>query len=83
MSEGEVVPGGWHPQLPLPHPVRDVCNHEIDKSTMPIWDPRVGKLWVCKKCGVRVYEAKMHHAAVGKKVHMSKKDRLRQRKDNV
>jgi hypothetical protein len=55
------------------------CSHEIDEGALPEWDPRFGKVYVCKKCGGKVFKPSYYHPMPGKKQHRSKKERRRSR----
>lgn len=55
----------------------EACQHEVDEKSLPEWDPRLGKVYRCTMCGARVFRQAMYHPAVGKRVHMSKKERRR------
>jgi hypothetical protein len=53
------------------------CKHEVDTDAVPDWSPRTGKLWVCKLCGKKVYREVHPAPPLGKKLHVSKKERRR------
>jgi hypothetical protein len=68
----------------LPSPFSSVglefgCKHEVDEGAFPDWDPRHGKVWVCKFCGAKVYKNVKYIPPVGKKLHISKKERRRRK----
>lgn len=58
-----------------------VCQHEIDEKSLPEWDKRVGKVYKCVKCGAKVYKEQVHIPKPGERVHASKKERRRRRKE--
>jgi hypothetical protein len=55
------------------------CRHEVDEDSFPGWDPKLGKVWVCRLCGEKVFKRALYNPLPGKKVRMSKKERRRQR----
>lgn len=55
------------------------CPHEVDFSAFPEWDPKVGQTRICKLCGERVYQPKVYYPPLGEKIHLSKKERRRQK----
>ena len=60
----------------------DICKHEIDEKALPEWKPSLGKVWTCIKCGAKVHKEKPYYAVPGKRVHMSKKQRRRERRSD-
>jgi hypothetical protein len=60
-------------------PGKGSCSHVVDPDAFPGWDPRVGKVFVCKLCGEKVYDLRQHVPPMGKRVRMSKKERRRQK----
>jgi len=50
------------------------CKHEIDESTLPKWDKRVGKVFTCKKCGAELCRG-TKPVAHNPRVRVSKKSR--------
>jgi hypothetical protein len=55
------------------------CKHEIDPDVFPEWKPQVGRIFVCKLCGMKIVERRQHVPPMGKKVRVSKKERRRQK----
>jgi hypothetical protein len=55
------------------------CRHEVDEGAFPDWDPRHGKVYVCKFCGEKIFKPSLHTPPVGKKLHISKKERRRRK----
>ena len=55
------------------------CEHEIDESQFPEWDKRIGKIWVCKKCGAKVHKDNRYIPMPGERIHMKKKERRRRK----
>lgn len=51
------------------------CVHEIDKDALPDFDPSVGKIFRCVKCGERLYKPVYHRSMPGDRVRKSKKER--------
>ena len=57
------------------------CEHEIDETALPAWVSNVGKVYRCIKCGANVVkDSRVVPGAKGKKIHRSKKERLRARR---
>ena len=56
------------------------CEHEVDPAQLPQWDKRIGKVWVCKKCGEKVYKENRYIPKPGERIHQSKKERRKARK---
>jgi hypothetical protein len=54
------------------------CRHEVDLDSLPKWNSKLGKVWVCKLCGADVFK-RVPYTPLGKKVHASKKERRRQK----
>ena len=61
----------------------EVCQHEIDESIFPTWNKREGPVYVCKKCKQKIYKASMYVPKPGERIHMSKKERRRKRKEDA
>lgn len=55
------------------------CHHEIDPAT-ETYDPRYGRRGICKHCGKEIYFMRFARTKTGK-VKMSKKERLRRRRE--
>jgi hypothetical protein len=55
------------------------CKHEVDPEAFPEWVPKLGKVWTCTLCGARVYNTVLSSKPLGKRVHVSKKERRRQK----
>ena len=77
MVDGEVedfyVPSGMVPAK---------CEHEIDETALPAWISSAGKVYRCIKCGASVVkDSRVVPGAKGKKIHRSKKERLRARRE--
>jgi len=55
------------------------CKHVIDIKEMPKWDKRLGKVYTCTKCGVKVFSNKAYAPMPGERIRMSKKERRRRK----
>lgn len=66
-------------EYPLPRKTADTCHHEIDPAT-ETYDPRYGRRGICKHCGKEIVYMKFARTKHGK-VKMSKKERLRRRRE--
>lgn len=52
------------------------CEHTFDKTKLPEWDKRVGKVYTCSKCGKKLC-AGLKPVSHNARVRVSKKDRKR------
>ena len=59
----------------------DKCDHVIDEKVLPEWNKRVGKVYKCTLCGSKVFKEKFHNPMPGKRIHLSKKERRRRKKE--
>ena len=59
------------------------CDHVVDDKQLPEWDPHVGKIWRCEKCGAKVFKQSFYSPPVGERIHMSKKERRRKKKKAI
>ena len=58
---------------------RTACNHEIDDTTKRFVEGK-GFVGVCKFCGVKLVRARFASVRPRNRPHMSKKERLRERR---
>jgi len=58
---------------------KELCSHEMDEGSMKFIEGK-GLVGVCKKCGVKVVRSIRHEVKTRRRPHMSKKDRLRERR---
>lgn len=56
------------------------CEHEIDEATKKFVEGK-GLTGVCKHCGTKLVRSIRHPVIPSNKPHMSKKERLRARKN--
>ena len=56
------------------------CKHELDKSIPLIFDPKYGRIGVCKLCKRPVVYVKINFNPQRERFKGSKKDRLKSRK---
>jgi DNA-directed RNA polymerase subunit M/transcription elongation factor TFIIS len=66
-------------EYPLPRKTKATCHHEIDPTT-ETYDPKYGRRGICKHCGNEIYFMRFARTKTGK-VKMSKKERLRRRRE--
>jgi hypothetical protein len=59
------------------------CEHEVDEKEFPEWNPKFGKLYTCIKCGEKVAKVSYWKPYPGGRVHRSKKERRKLKREGM
>ena len=65
--------------IPMLMPTPGHCKHELDLKVPLIFDPKYGRIGVCRLCKRPVVYVKINYKPKREKLKMSKKERLQSR----